>query len=344
MVCKILKIALFSALLSFPAFGCEADPSEEVSENTHTDGDTESDSETPQIRCSDDLYYIETLTDGNWEKTANCLEVASGLCRDGACVPNWEFADVEYGDCPDNPHALPHTLKEKAEHYDRLMPKLHIHPDHGLVSHVRLPEDYYESWAAENGLDAGELSEENYLLAEEDASWENVIGWSTGENDGLFSSLYVVSQAFRYGATKDPEALANIKLSLGGTYRQLLITGTPGIYTREIKTPGIEGMSCPENPCSYFPDIGRDDADKNDNRWVRIEDGCIQHYGGDWNGGDCIGDWVTEETCGLEEYNGYCWLDNVSKDEYTGHMLAAAVVGKLVDDPDVQAIVKDIFT
>lgn len=301
-----------------------------------------------ETRCSEDARFLEICLDGIWQQE-DCWEARTGFCSEGVCLPvwnSWAGEDVFSG-CLDDPHANPHSLADKAAHMDKLMPALHIHPNHGLVSSVRLRADYYEDWAANNGTTVGEMSEADFIAAEEAMAHGDVTSFSTGENDGLWSSIYVASQVFRYAVTGEAQALDNIKLSLGGTYRQLLITGTPGVYTREYKTPGVAGMSCPENECSYFPDIGRDDMDKDDNRWVKVEDGCLKHFGGEGatytSDSECTGEWVTESTCGLEEFNGYCWLDNVSQDEYSGHMMAAALAAKLVDDEEVQTIAKDIF-
>ncbi len=320
-------------------------------DSDQVDGDSESEQDSVEVvaSCSEDGRYLEKEIDGEVEKT-DCWAKLAGYCVDGACVSNWRVNadDDSYSACLDDPHAAAHSLAEKAAHMDKLMENLHVHPQHGLVTPVLLRSDYYEDWAADNGKTVEDMTEDDYLAAEEAAGFDDAEAMYTGENDGLFSSIYVASQAFRYAVTKDEQALANIKRALGGTYREMQVTGVPGIYTRNYVTPGVSGMSCPENPCQYWPDIDRDEFDKDDNRWVMVKDGCIHHYGGE-NGSytddqTCEGEWVKEDVCGLEEFNGYCWVDNVSKDEYSGHMMAAAVVGKLVDDEEVQTIVKDIYS
>ncbi len=352
----IIALILVLCLCAFIT-ACSSDSSE--IDGDQIDGDTidGDDSESEELEgecsngeayCSEDGRMLEICEDGQWQ-SQDCWRVATGSCVDGACVPVWSAWQGKglFSSCEDDPHAVSYSLAEKAAHLDKLMPALHIYPTHGLVTPVRLREDYFSDWATANGTSVDQMTEAQYLQAEEDATKDDVIARDTGENDGLFSSIYVASQILRYAATKEQEALENIKLSLGGTYRQLLITGTPGVYTREIKTPGVPGMSCPENDCRYFPDINRDDMDKDDNRWVRVQNGCIQHFGGEnatyTSDTECTGEWITEETCGLDEYNGYCWLDNVSQDEYSGHMMAAALAAKLVDDDEVQAIAKDIY-
>jgi hypothetical protein len=333
----------------------DSDPEADSESDTLPDGDGDSDEvealancdEHPHgaLKCSEDGWYLATCNNGTWEHS-NCWQLENGFCVDGECVPNWTDRDGALSHCPNPEHADPHALFEKAAHMDRLMSQLHMHPQHGLVAPVRLRPDFYTDWAAAHQKAEEDLTPEDYLAAEGEATYEDVATWYPGENDGLFSSIYVASQALRYATTGEPEALANLKLSLGGTYRQLRITGTRGVYTREYHTPGV--MPCPENPCSYYPDINRDIKDKDDNRWVKVIDGCVHHFGGPnasyVSDSECTGEWVAEDICGLEEFNDYCWLDNVSQDEYSGHMMAAALAGYLVDDPDIQSIVKDIFS
>ena len=90
-------------------------------------------------------------------------------------------------------------------------------------------------------------------------------------------------------------------------------------------------MSCPTDPQQYVPS-----ADKKDNRWVRVGSaGCVETYDG--------AAWVTSTHCGLEAYAGWCWLDNVSKDEYSGHVFALGAVWKLVEDAEVRATAADLL-
>jgi len=357
-----------------PASGCGSDDESVIDGDSSVDGDSESvqedadedfsdsdidaeadgdadaidsDAETiAETRCSNDSRYLEIKEGTDWRQI-DCWEQSAGYCRDNVCVPNWIPTDssVEFSACADDPHAVAYTLAEKATHMDKVMERAHVHPDHGLVAPLLLKDDYYTQWASANGKTIETMSEADYLAAEEDAGFDDVKEYYPGANDGLFTSIYVASQVFRYAATSEQQALDNIKLTLGGTYRQLLITGTPGTYTRMYINPEIQGFSCPENPCNYWPDNGRDEVDKSDDRMVRIENGCVQHYGnGEYvSDEECTGEWISEDICGLDEYNGYCWLDNVSKDEYTGHMMTAALAYKLVDDPEVKAIAVDIL-
>ena len=54
-------------------------------------------------------------------------------------------------------------------------------------------------------------------------------------------------------------------------------------------------------------------------------------------------EWVTTEHCSLDKYAGWCFLDNVSQDEYAGHMFALPLVAKLVDDPEIREMATSLL-
>jgi hypothetical protein len=64
---------------------------------------------------------------------------------------------------------------------------------------------------------------------------------SSNDNDGLWTSLYVLSECFRYAATHSPEALQNAEDSLKGLFRLLWITGIPGFPARSFIHRGEGG-------------------------------------------------------------------------------------------------------
>jgi hypothetical protein len=106
------------------------------------------------------------------------------------------------------------------------------------------------------------------------------------------------------------------------------ITGVPGLFTRQYIPPTVSGIQCPQEDSAYIPDV-----EKDDNKWVKIkEDGCI------WIVDSDTLQWKATEHCGLEEFAGWCWLDNISQDEYAGHVFAIGTVYKLVDDPEIKAL------
>jgi hypothetical protein len=294
------------------------------------------DTQEGEVVCSPDAYIKYTCTGGAWV-AYECMAREGRLCEDGECVDPWRYKTAPFGTCPDDPLATPETLAAKAAHYDDIAPRLHVHPDLKWAMNVTLKK---VEVACE-----GEQVPPCYapIASEAEATWQDVDRWHTGENDGLWSGLYLASQAFRYGATKSPEALANIKLLLEGEVTRMRITGVPGLFTRQFIPPNVPGIACPD------PETQKDhyttDKEKDDNRWVQVrEDGCV------WVVDRVSGEWtktptgVAEPHCGLDDYAGWCWLDNVSQDEYAGHMLALGILWKLVDDEDVRATVKDLMT
>ncbi|MGM0578415.1 MAG: hypothetical protein ACQEXJ_22005 [Myxococcota bacterium] len=228
--------------------------------------------------------------------------------------------------CPDEPLATEESLAEKAASYDDIAARLHVHPDLKWITNVDLERVEVDCPA---GVD-GPCWEP--AVPESEATWEDVARWHTGENDGLWSALYLTSQAYRHAVTGSEEALANIRLLLEGEVARMEVTGVPGVFTRQFIPPGVDGIACPEGDAQYTTD-----PEKDDNQWVRIDqDGCARVVDHE------TGEWTTTDHCISEEFAGYCWLDNVSQDEYGGHMLALAAVARLVDVPDVQATVRDL--
>ncbi len=260
-------------------------------------------------KCSDDAYVLTACHDGTWTDV-QCMTGFGQLCENGKCVDPWTYGSPTWSTCPTETHGTPETLAQKATYYDALAARLHFQPS--------------VKWALGGHLKAG--------ATEATATYADVDQWYTGENDGLWSGLYLASQAFRYAVTKSPDALQNIKTLLDGEVDRMAITGRPGVFTRQLIPPGVPGLNCPTDVTVYIPDI-----EKDDNQWVKIQDGC------DWVVDRDTKQWTKTDVCGLEKYNGYCWLDNVSQDEYGGHMLALGAIWKLVDDPDVRATTKSLL-
>ena len=220
----------------------------------------------------------------------------------------------------DEPRATPESLAEKARFYDDIAARLHVHPDLKWIMSVTLPC---------GGEDCSEPA-----VTQEQATWRDVQRWHSGENDGLWNALYMGALGYRYAVTKDPAALDMIRRLLEGEEIRMRITGVPGVFTRQFIPPGVDGISCPENIESYIPD-----REKDDNRWVMVrDDGCV------WTVDPDTREWTQSNHCGLDEFANWCWLDNVSKDEYSGNMFGLGVLARTVDDPDVQRSVRDMLS
>src|SRR3569833_2262942 len=92
------------------------------------------------------------------------------------------------------------------------------------------------------------------------------------------------------------------------------------------------GLACPTDPAVYVPT-----ADKRGNRWAKIDAaGCVETA-------DAGGAFHATTHCGLAAFAGWCFLDNVSQDEYSGHLFALGAVARLVDDPELRAIALDLL-
>jgi len=79
------------------------------------------------------------------------------------------------------PGATHGTLAQKAAYYDGIAARLHVHPDLKWIMAVTLP------------CAAGDCSRSS--VPQESATWRDVERWNDGENDGLWSALYMASQA-----------------------------------------------------------------------------------------------------------------------------------------------------
>jgi hypothetical protein len=239
-----------------------------------------------------------------------CACTDGQICEEGRCVDPWRYGAPVFSTCPDEPRATPESLADKAARYDARAIALHTTPAHPWVVDVAIAP----------GVDP------------ETATAQDVVVWRSGENDGLFSGLVLAAEAYRYAVTHEPAARDALALLLRGEQQRMQITGVPGLFTRQLIPPGQPGLACPTDPAAYMPA-----ADKRGNRWVRISpDGCAQTA-------DAAGTFTSTSHCGLAAFAGYCFLDNVSQDEYVGHIFALGAVVRLVDDPELRLIAVDLL-
>lgn len=238
----------------------------------------------------------------------------------------WPVAKLAWSKCPQVPTAR--SLAQKAAYYDWIAPRLHQVPatlgdglEYSLVYNVRCPTAIPEQIVPDAELPTGCTHD-------------------LAENSGLWSTLYLASQAFRYAATGDADALLQVRRVLRGMYYMMEITGKEGLYTRDFRDPKVPGLFCPSAPEEYAPP-----SDKMvGNRFVKVDtDGCFITWDPAANGG--AGDWKKDsEHCTDPKFGGFCWQRNVSKDEYSGHVFALGVVAKLVDDPEINEMVGSLLT
>lgn len=240
------------------------------------------------------------------------------LCERGTCVDPWRYGAPSWPTCEDEPLGTVERLAQKASTYDALAARLHLHPTLKWIATVELDKEEVTCTAgATPPCYAAKVDPSQ-------ATQADVHRWHSGENDGLWNALYMASQAYRYAVTGAPEALANLRLTMEGERDRMAITGVPGLFTRQLIPPGVQGLACPTEDAKYTVDV-----EKDDNRWVKIkDDGCAWVVDG--------GVWKATKHCGLKQYAGYCWLDNVSQDEYAGHMFALGLIWQLVDDAQLK--------
>eukprot|EP00824_Muranothrix_gubernata_P012983 TRINITY_DN27252_c0_g1_i1.p1 TRINITY_DN27252_c0_g1~~TRINITY_DN27252_c0_g1_i1.p1 ORF type:complete len:818 (+),score=150.33 TRINITY_DN27252_c0_g1_i1:348-2456(+) len=126
---------------------------------------------------------------------------------------------------------------------------------------------------------------------------------NNNDNDGEWTSVYLASQAFRYAATKDPDAKRNVWKHFAGMEFQNLVTGVPGLMARSFVKEGE----------SYGPD-------------------------GEWHNSTAYPGWIWKGDTSSDEMTGHLFvyplvLDFVSEteeekervrkliDEITGHLV-----------------------
>jgi hypothetical protein len=282
-----------------------------------------------EVTCSADALTLVTCEDGKRVEVP-CMAGSGQLCEAGACVDPWRYGAPTWSRCEGEPRATTESLADKAAYLEDRVRQLHLNPALRWVTPVTLP-------CLEIACGAGETPPcydcTTPAVAEEVATWQDVATFHSGENDGLWSALYLAAEAFRYAVTRDSAALDTIEVLLAGEVDRVRITGVPGLFTRQLIPPGVAGIACPTDLSRYVPD-----EEKDDNQWVRVgTTGCVETVDAE------SGDWVTSTHCGLDDYVGWCWLDNVSKDEYSGHMFALGALLMLVDDAGVQATVRDLL-
>lgn len=281
-------------------------------------------------RCSEDAYTLSECRDGAWAET-RCMADQGRLCEAGRCIEPWRYGAPQWPRAGDEPNATSESLAEKARFYEDQAARLLVHPDLKWIMGVEL-KCKPVACAAGQTPPCEDCSEP--MAPEEQAGFEHVARWLTDENDGLWSALYMAAEAYRYAATRDPEALRMLKLLLDGEATRMRITGVPGLFTRQFVPPGVPGIACPADKIYYR----MNKKVKTGNIWLDVrDDGCAWYVDPDTN------EWTKSDNCGLDAYKGWCWIDHVSKDEYSGHLFALGVIAKLVDDPEVRVVVQDLL-
>lgn len=263
--------------------------------------------------CSKDAARVEEACGDTRRRMLEDCSAAGQLCEDGACVEPWRYGNPVYPDCADDPGATSESLADKAAYYDAIAPRLHVHPDVGLALAVRLKPGVSQS----------------------KATWRDVEAWLDDNHFAIWGGMYTASQAYRHAVTRDPVALQNVRVQVRNLARWMKLSGVPGLFMRANHPPGVDGYACPEDPAAYAETPPGATDRQNGFRQIR-DDGCY------WVTDAKTQAWKKTDHCGLEEFAGFCVVDNVSKDIYSGHLFALGAVYQLVDDPEIRATVRDL--
>lgn len=184
-------------------------------------------------------------------------------------------------------------------------------PDQAFVSRsLREKAERFDALGRKWHLPAGQNLWYSVFLKEDLETFDRI---DMSDNVGMWTATYAASQSFRYAVTRDPEALENLRRVIRGEHDLVRVTGVRGLFTRVMIDPTLPGFPSAEQLASWYPDC--DLAVKHCKRYVEVTEG---------------------------EYRGLWFKTDVSKDEYSGHLLSMATAWEFVDDPEVRERVRDI--
>ncbi len=130
------------------------------------------------------------------------------------------------------------------------------------------------------------------------------------DNDGLWTSMYLGAEVFRYAATKSPEALQNCRESLDAMERLYTVTPLKGFPSRSFERRGYE-----------ISDVHK--ANKADT-------GLKQEYPGNAGVQSPFEVWRHAE---IPEWD---WKSTTSSDEAIGHMFVFGAIAELIDVSEIK--------
>ena len=130
----------------------------------------------------------------------------------------------------------PMTLEQKANYFEQRIDQRHVR--HGMVAGcgLRVPGDLSSSFNHDN------------------------------DNDGLWTSIYLAAEAYRFAVTRAPDARAKARRSLELLMRLESITGNPGFYARsfvstnEPRPHGGEWHPTPDGKWLWKGDTSSDES------------------------------------------------------------------------------------
>ncbi|MBS1935227.1 MAG: hypothetical protein JST96_14600, partial [Bacteroidetes bacterium] len=130
------------------------------------------------------------------------------------------------------------------------------------------------------------------------------------DNDGLWTSMYLGAEVFRYAATKSPEALQNCRESLDAIERLYTINSLKGFPSRSFERRGYE-----------LSDVHK----KN-----KIDTALKQEYPGNAGIQSPFDVWRHANDTVWD------WKSTTSSDEAIGHMFVFGTIAELIDDDKIK--------
>jgi len=178
------------------------------------------------------------------------------------------------------------TLAQKADHYYEICMKRHIRPPY-LVEKCRLSTP-------------GDL---------------NTWGPRDDDNDGQYTSMYLVMESYRYAVTKDPKAKEKAKKAFEALRFLQTVTETDGFVARTVIPPDWKTMADPNEIID-------------DQRWAqKLSDNPRSKR--------------VEKHWRLSKDGKWRWKGDTSSDEITGHMYGYLFYYDLVADKEEKERVRD---
>lgn len=178
------------------------------------------------------------------------------------------------------------TLEEKAAYYEDIVRQRHVR-EPGLVRKCRLKVP-------------GDLT---------------TFRPTDTDNDGLFSSLYLAAESFRYATTKDESARKNAAEVYRGLEFLQTVTDTPGFVARTVVPADWSSMA--DRNRTYTPQQVADERVQ-DPRFKRVENRWRNSRDGRW-----------------------LWKGDTSSDEISGHYFGYAVYYDLAADEAERARIRE---
>jgi len=130
------------------------------------------------------------------------------------------------------------------------------------------------------------------------------------DNDGLWTSMYLGAEVFRYAATKSPEALENCRESLDAMERLYTINSIKGFPSRSFERRGYETS-----------DVRKRNKNKSGSNPENAGNAGVQSPDEVWRHADD------------PEWD---WKSTTSSDEAIGHMFVFGAIAELIDVPDIK--------